>query len=334
MNDILPSTLPASEASTDTAPWICSAEGMAVFDTAHYFASGHLWGVLQLQGTDALQFLQGQSTTDTRRLSTEQGLSAATLNLKGRVLELFRLVALSPEQLLLILPMPLIPAFCLRMQRYLMFSKSRLENVTTEWILTIEGHTPDSHPRHHCTVHSAHHLQLLLSPHRSLHLSRQPLQAAENCLPGEFAVLSELRDGFCYLTPALSGLYLPQMLHLQALDGLSFEKGCYTGQEIVARTWFRGQIKQALHAYQGTHSQQCLAGMPLFVQLTHQDPLSVPAPRQAAGEILMAVSTGSNFWELLAVVRWETRDEPHYFAESSTYFSAKALPYAIPLRAH
>ena len=106
-----------------------------------------------------------------------------------------------------------------------------------------------------------------------------------------------IEDGEPWITPATAALWLPQMLNLDLLGAISFTKGCYTGQEIVARTQNLGRIKRRTLRY-------AIAGgePPAPLTALHNDGVKV-------GEVLQSARVGSGS-ELLAVVALEARDRP------------------------
>ncbi len=290
-------------------------------------ASRTPWTVLLLQGPDAHTFLQGQTTTDTRSLQPDHSLLASTLSLKGRVLELFFLVYLDPQSCFLLMPKDQADQFQQRMQRYLAFSKSTLTKPPA-WSVRLEGHEPQAAPLWHTRTEAEQRI-ILISPTRSLII--EPCPEDPNWLNESCCLLSLIQAGIPYMPASLADHYLPQMFHLQALDGLSFNKGCYTGQEIVARAWFRGQIKQSMQRWQGISPVPVSSGSPLYTSASSTGINSGNDDREKAGEVLCAVQNTEHIWEGLAMLRQDT--EPTLWGEDDIGpLVTQPIGYAIPVR--
>ncbi len=285
------------------------------------------WTVLQLQGPDALTFLQGQTTTDTRTLQPDHSLMAATLSLKGRVLELFILLQHDSQSFFLLMPKDQAASFQQRMQRYLAFSKSTLTHAPA-WSVCMQGHEARSEQRWHTQTDSGIS-SILISPTRSLIV--QACAEDPDWLCESYCLLSLIQAGIPYLPALLADQYLPQMLHLQALDGLSFNKGCYTGQEIVARAWFRGQIKQSMQRWQGQSSRPIPTAMPLYSLKPESGKQTAESERDKVGEVLFAVQNADHGWEGLAMLRHDL-DRTLWGEDDVGPLVTQTLGYAIPVR--
>ena len=109
--------------------------------------------------------------------------------------------------------------------------------------------------------------------------------------------LSDIRRGFAWITEESQEAYLPQMLNLDQLEGISYQKGCYTGQEIVARTHFLGQLKRRLFRYSFKANQPLAIGAPLYVASGN--------PPDPVGAIVNLAPSSDGCWECLAVVQIE-----------------------------
>ncbi len=282
------------------------------------------WGVLRLQGVDARKFLHSQGTADLAHLDGEHSLPYATLSLKGRVMELMHLLPWQ-DDVLLLLPRACIPGYLQRMKPYLAFSRARLEDLSSHWRVLISAEThPHDVTMYQVMSHNQAVATWLDTRHRlwacptdvqitELTTYTQARQAA--------GVLALIRMGRAIITPPVQDLYLPQMLHLQVLQGLSFEKGCYTGQEVVARAWFRGQIKQSLHRYQAPLAGRHEVMAPI---LARDDDASL----RSVGEILQAAVCADHV-ELLAVLRDASNQDELYLENSPDKLQHIPLPYAI-----
>ncbi|NNM52606.1 MAG: folate-binding protein YgfZ [Pseudomonadales bacterium] len=311
-----------------TTLWTCQASDYPHFEHEPYTAHASHWGIIELKGPDAAKFLQGQCTADTSQLHPDHALPAATLNLKGRVLELFLIIDLG-SSLFLIMPSDLMTEFMQRMQRYLAFSQTTQRDVSSSWSCWIDGRKEGPGPERWSCRSSTQEIEVRLSEHRSLRIlsGDHPdlVHRSVHALPSAFCILGDIRDGLPVIFPATRDLFLPQMLHGQALGSLSFSKGCYTGQEVVARTWFRGQIKQSMYRLTGIHEYPVLPAQTVY----HQDE---QGQMHAAGHTVIAVQGPEQHIELLAVIREEWADQQLLLQPQGHFLKKNPLPYAIPVR--
>jgi tRNA-modifying protein YgfZ len=231
--------------STDTAP--------------QYGRLPHL-GILRFTGADALSFLQGQVSNDTRRLAQSQSLFAAYSTPQGRVLALMHLLPHS-SGVLAILPRELVIPTRDVLRKFVLRAKVTIEDATE--LLGVAGQNAG-------TVHSGYIEQDGVGTVRVNHDpgrcwivgSKQDLaklgltdddRGAERI--GDDWRLADIRAGLPQIYLATREAFVAQMLNLDLLDGISFSKGCYTGQEIIARTQHLGRIKRRLHRLQLPHGE-------------------------------------------------------------------------------
>ena len=162
---------------------------------------------LRVTGADAAGFLHGQFTTDvTGLVHGGTGLSA-WCDPKGRVFATFILARLE-EAFWLLLPQALKDIFLKRLKMYVLRADVNIVDADTETLPELPAYVP----------------------------------AMDGC-DWETACI---RQGIPWISPATSGRFLPQELNLDRLDALSYTKGCYPGQEIIARLRYRGQVKRSL----------------------------------------------------------------------------------------
>lgn len=192
------------------------------------------FGFLAVNGKDARSFLQGYTTCDVDKLDETHNLGAIC-NLQGRMVTNFR-IAETGDGLILRMNRGLVQRTLDFLAKYIVFSKATLLDVSEQWhCYGITGDKP-----------SAEVDQILLSVDDDRYeLWRQ----SELPTTGDTAQWNtmECRQGLAWLEDATAEQYLPQMLDLHALNAIDFDKGCYLGQEIVARAQYRGQLKRRLH---------------------------------------------------------------------------------------
>jgi folate-binding protein YgfZ len=212
---------------------------------------------LRFTGPDSLSFLQGQVSNDTRRLAENRNLLAAYSSPQGRVLAIMHLLPHS-SGVIAVLPRELVLPTLEGLRKFVLRAKVKIEDAAG--FLSVAG------------VHGAHPLQ------STDYVEKDDLGvAAVNGDPGRYWVigaaeklaqhglggdsfhvervehdwrLADIRAGLPQIYLATRESFVAQMLNLDLLDGISFSKGCYTGQEIIARTQHLGRIKRRLYRLQ------------------------------------------------------------------------------------
>lgn len=216
-------------------------------------------GALRIAGADAVRFLQGQLSNDLTRLAPERALLAGYHNPQGRTIALLRLVALADGELLALLPRELIAPVSQRLAKFVLRAKVSLADVSGTWrIGAVASRTDLEHgepatvaptqlpaPRTgaQCRLGERLYLTVGEQPARWLEIAPgEPLAAAETARQ-QWRLL-DIRAGLAQVYAATSEQFVAQMLNLDALDAIAFDKGCYTGQEVIARAHYRGRVKR------------------------------------------------------------------------------------------
>ncbi|HEY0800999.1 MAG TPA: hypothetical protein VGD54_09150, partial [Steroidobacteraceae bacterium] len=197
-------------------------------------------GVLRFSGADAISFLQGQLSNDTQRLADQGALLAAYSSAQGRVLALIYLLPHS-SGVLAILPREILNATLERMRKFILRAKVRIEDLSDSLAVAGQvGAPPSTGYVERDGIGSA---PVGHDPSR-----RWIIRAADPHMPSieDAWRLADIRAGLPQIYAATSEAFVAQMLNLDLLDGISFTKGCYTGQEIIARTQHLGRIKRRL----------------------------------------------------------------------------------------
>lgn len=265
------------------------------------------YGMLSATGGDARSFLHAQLTNSIEGLSETRAVQAGWCSAKGRLLATV-LVIPTAEGFLLQLARDLAPAVRKRLGMFILRSKVKLEDESDRWAqYGVQGESAQALLRQLGLpmpgellgmTRAGDRIAIAIGPAR--HIVILPAAAAEEierqigrpAAPAEDWVLEDIRAGRPLVTGATQEMYVPQMLNLHELGAIDFKKGCYPGQEIVARTQYRGQLKRKM-VYATLASQEALSpGQPLY---------SDELPGQESGSVVNAVRNGST-WELLAVV--------------------------------
>jgi folate-binding protein YgfZ len=212
--------------------------------------SNTIFGFLAISGPDAKKFLQGQLTCNLDEISATQGLYGAQCNPQGRVLCFFQMIWAN-DMALLQMPRDTIFATMLALKKYAVFFKVTLQDYSDITQAIFVSQARDNFPVDQLAVvnHDDYivikwldDLYEIIAPQHTLnHLADTPLSDnAVRCLL--------LQNGIPLIDSVNSGKYLPHELNLQRIQAISFTKGCYTGQEIIARMHYRGQLKKQLFA--------------------------------------------------------------------------------------
>jgi tRNA-modifying protein YgfZ len=231
-------------------------------DSASPGRLAHL-GILRFTGADTLSFLQGQVSNDTQRLTEGSPVLAAYSSPQGRVLALIYLLPHS-SGVVSILPREILTATMERMRKFILRAKVRIEDATDALIVAgrfSATSQSDATPKVGAIPHafSSSYVEhdgigtapvghdgnrhWVIGPPEKI---AAPADAAAGKLIEDDWRLADIRAGLPQVYATTSEAFVAQMLNLDLLDGISFTKGCYTGQEIIARTQHLGRIKRRL----------------------------------------------------------------------------------------
>jgi len=198
------------------------------------------YGLLAVTGADARAFLHAQLTNDIQNLPPDRAALAGWCTAKGRLLASF-LVIPSPAGFLLQLARDLAPAVAKRLSMYVLRSKVKIADESDAWAqygvwdeeLNVAGVAWDGET-----------VTVRVGERRFLRIGKALSRA---CNADEQAwTLQEIRAGRPLISAATQDQFVPQMVNFENLGAISFQKGCYPGQEIVARAQYRGQVKRRL----------------------------------------------------------------------------------------
>ncbi len=197
------------------------------------------FGILCVSGKDAVKFLQGYTTCDITRLDDRAALGAIT-NLQGRMLTSFIIVQQGGD-LLLRMQRELVARTIEFLSKYIVFSKAEMSDLSDAWhcygLPVPATSTPFSVSNNDTAI-------TINLPWGQEIWSTNPLQADADINSWADA---EVSHGIAWVHANTSETFLPQMFNYHNLNGIDFEKGCYLGQEVVARAQYRGELKRKLH---------------------------------------------------------------------------------------
>lgn len=292
-------------------------------------------GVLSIRGSDAKTFLQGQVTCNLAYISDERSSLGARCTPQGRMLSSFR-VLLDNDGYLLAMDQAILAPLVDEMQKFAAFSKSKLTDESAQWsrfglylgdsALTALGIELPSE------INSTVHHNQMIAVRVSEQLSEIWVSADEgpclrkrlaNLLPEETLnawLLGQIRSGIGHVTLANREKFIPQMLNLPSLDAVSFKKGCYTGQEIVARMHYLGRLKRHMYRFQMSGDTVPEVGTALLS----------PVHSSAVGEIVSAARSEHGI-ELLATALDDAVSDARIYLEGdeSALLEQLELPYSL-----
>ena len=243
--------IPIDMTTSSTAPlehFAAQLQGVA--------ALPHL-GVIQAQGEDAANFLHNQLSNDVLLLPVGQSRLAAFCSAKGRMQASFVVIKTAPDTVLLVMSLDLLAQTLKRLSMFVLRAKVKMTDATGQWQLrgllgdsarTVMG---DASPWQTTTRDQSHAVSLYPAVLGDTQVPRAlwlgpPDQAfpvgAE--LSTDVWAWAEVMSGVTLVTQALFEAFVPQMLNYESVGGVNFKKGCYPGQEVVARSQFRGTLKR------------------------------------------------------------------------------------------
>jgi folate-binding protein YgfZ len=261
-------------------------------------------GVIRAEGEEAGKFLHAQLTQDFAMLAPGEARLAAFCTAKGRMLASFIAVPREPTQILLVTSLDLLPAALKRLSMFVLRSKVKLTDATADFALhgligeafVQHAEAADPAPWTHWRRGAAS--VVALYPADGLPRGLWISPAGEEPPPGPELdpavwLWTEVRSGIATVAAPISEAFVPQMLNLESVGGVNFKKGCYPGQEVVARSQFRGTLKRRGYLVHGDAPLQ--AGQEVF----H------PSDRdQPAGLVAQAAPAPGGGWD--AIVSMQT----------------------------
>lgn len=224
-------------------------------------------GILQVTGKKAAQFLQGQLTCDVTEVNEKQSRLGAHCDAKGRVQATFRLFSYQDAYYFL-LPYSMLPHLSQCLKKYAVFSAVNLVDVTQSWQIIGLAETSIASVNKHillptqnnAVTSSKNILSLAVAGSRFILLTPDKQSISDintfEILPINNWHLADIMAGIATIYPETIAQFTPHQLNYPAIGGVSFNKGCYIGQEIIARTHYLGKSKSRLYRvnFQAQHN--------------------------------------------------------------------------------
>ncbi|EIC23523.1 CAF17-like 4Fe-4S cluster assembly/insertion protein YgfZ [Thiorhodovibrio frisius] len=300
-------------------------------------------GVIAIDGAEATDFLQAQLSNDLRELSDTHAQLSSHCNAKGRMLANFRVLR-QGKGYRLILPREQIAAVLPRLKMFVLRAQVDLVDLSDEIVclgligacmsplLTDRfGSLPDSdnglvRQGDECLIRIAGPIPRWLfvgPPSAAESLWQQAREKDAALAGGDLWSLHDIRAAIPTITAATRALFVPQMTNMHLIDGVSFHKGCYTGQEVVARMQYLGKLKRRMYLSEVALDQPPAPGSLLDSAGSQSG--------QGAGAVVDARLNAAGHCELLAVAEIAAVERNDLrLAETGTPLKLQPPPYGFP----
>ena len=307
-----------------------SSDGNILADLSHL-------GLIQLSGEDVVTYLQGQVTNDIKQLDGSNSQYAGYCNPKGRLLALFLAFA-HYDHVHLQLNGKLLEPIMKRLKMYVMRSKVTIADASGDVMrIGVAGKDAEAGlhaiftevpQQPHTLVNQANGTLIRLpgpTPRYQIFSEMEHATAIWKKLQESHKPVGkacwewlEIKAGIPDIGPETQEAFVPQMVNLDALGGINFKKGCYTGQEIVARTHYLGKVKRRTQLAHLSSMEQPKAG----------DDVSGADTGEAVGKIVRSASSPDGGFDVLAEVRLESLEagDVHW---KDTRLEIQELPYSL-----
>ncbi len=287
-------------------------------------------GIIKIEGEDAAKFLHGQLTQDFSLLDLHTARLAAFCSAKGRMQASFIGFKRSATEILLVCSKDLLPTTLKRLSMFVMRAKAKLSDATDQFELfgllgdatkPIADHAYSAWARADIDTSTVVNLYPADGVQRQLWVSPIGTAAPQGqAVSPELWLWTEVRSAVATISTPVFEAFVPQMLNYESVGGVNFKKGCYPGQEIVARSQFRGTLKRRAFV---VHSDATMAGGDeIFGAEDDSQPVatvvqSAPAPNGGFDAIVSA--------QLSAVERGAL----HHGSPQGPVVHMQPLPYAL-----
>ena len=293
----------------------------------------------KIVGPDSHAFLQGQLSCDLKEVNTQGSRLAAHCTPKGSMLSVMRVIKMSIDSYLIKTNSENLQNTIDNLNKYMMFSKAEAINISDQWLgFGIEGANAQALISEQCeqcpaeinqTVVTDSKMAIKVSPTRyelwlNITQAQQWLNETDICnkiSPSKYWLKQDITDAIPDIYPQNSSQFIPQMCNLQALQGISFNKGCYTGQEVITRLHFRGKLTKHLIIAKIKRDQ--LENDVAINDAVHS------AEQNNVGKVLQSVDIEGVVY-LQIIVSYKYSQEPLFF-ENNIAIQALPQPYELDI---
>ncbi|MCX2861599.1 folate-binding protein [Paucibacter sp. PLA-PC-4] len=292
------------------------------------------WGVMRAKGEEAAKFLHGQLTQDIALQTPEQARLAGYCSAKGRLLATLLAVKNTSDELLLVLPAELLAPTLKRLSMFVLRARCKLSDASADWAMwglagpAASAWLGAAAPAEVWGVARVGEALVVKLPDALEAVARyallQPTQAPAPALPALVEAdwqWLEVQAGLAWVRGATVEQFVPQMINLELLGGVNFQKGCYPGQEVVARSQYRGTVKRRTLMFAAEGAAQAVVGQELFHSAD---------PAQPAG-LVAAVAQREGRTLLLAEVKLAALEggSLHLGSAEGPVLFPRTLPYSV-----
>ena len=289
-------------------------------------------GVIRAEGEDAAVFLQGQLSNDVQLLPVGQARLAAFLSAKGRMQASFIVIKRSASEFWLLTSRDVLAATLKRLSMFVLRAKVKMSDASEAVQLvglagdTVPAEARTLAPWQTVQLGDASVVRLFAASGESRALLAAP---AGSALPASVAQspaldaaawqLSLVQAGVPLITQPVVDAFVPQMVNFESVDGVSFKKGCYPGQEVVARSQFRGTLKRRM--YRVAASEAVSVGQEVFLASDAEQPV---------GTVVQTAPAAQGGYEALVSMRIDASTEAlHLGSSSGPGLQLLSLPYTL-----
>jgi len=293
-------------------------------------------GIIALNGPDAASFIHNQLTNDFLLLDTQHARLAAFCSAKGRMQASFIGVQGQVEQLLLVCSRDLLATTLKRLSMFVLRAKVKLHDASADYALWgLMGYAcvalADSAAWTAAQVDGAHVIEL----YPAQQTQRQLWIGAANSMPAHAPpcsaddwALGEVMSGIATVSAPVFEAFVPQMLNYESVGGVNFKKGCYPGQEVVARSQFRGTLKRRAYILRTVDAWPQGAST---VMAAGQEVFSALDAEQACGTVVQVAYAPDGRWLCIASLQTQAADSGglHAGGQTGPALQLLALPYPL-----
>ena len=290
-------------------------------------------GVIRARGADAPKFLQGQLTNDVASLKSDAARLAGFCSAKGRLQASFVVCRAGADDYLLVCAASVLPAALKRLSMFVMRAQCKLSDASDDLAVTGIAGSAAGGLIGDAAVWSASEIEgatVIRLPDvdgntRALRLAPPDAADAWPAVDLDDWRALEVRSGLALIEAETVDRFVPQMLNFELVGGVDFQKGCYPGQEVVARSQYRGTIKRRMFLFET--DGEAAPGQEVF----HSADVDQPA-----GMVVNAARLQDGAGSVALVeVKWATLEAGtlHLAAPAGALLRRVDLPYEVPLEA-
>jgi tRNA-modifying protein YgfZ len=290
------------------------------------------WGVIRARGADAATFLQSQLTNDVTSLGADEIRLAGFCSAKGRLQASFFILKPADDELLLACSASLLPATLKRLSMFVMRSRCKLDDASAELALhglVGVGAGGDTPPWRWRRAGGGMLLRLPDVDGAARAMTTRPAAEPTGAVAPASSLdawkLLEVRSGVPLIEAVNVDQFVPQMLNFELIGGVDFRKGCYPGQEVVARSQYRGTIKRRMFLF------ECDAAAHAGDEVFHDADTAQPAGRVVNAAPLPGGAGSAALVEVKLAALGS--GGLHLGAAGGALLRPVPLPYAVPAEA-